>query len=90
MGIMACVSQAGGNRPVKLLGREMTGLAFIARMPPDQSCNDSERGHRVYPKWCGQSPRCDDNAGEGRAHRAADIQSNAIESNGGLQLLSGH
>jgi hypothetical protein len=57
--------------------------------PPHEDGDDAERAQRIEPERCRQPQCADDETGERRADRTADVDADAVERNRRLQILFG-
>src|SRR5260370_36289856 len=72
---------------MELLRREAPPCAFLRRVPPDEGGNNPDDAQRIDPEWRSHAPCCDDEARKCRSDRTTDIEADAVEGNGGLEML---
>ena len=86
---MSRIAYAGLQRAHKTLGWQAT-LARLWCAPPQQSSDRSKIAAGVHPEWRGDSPRDGDDPTQGRADRAADIDTHAVCGHRLRQVLPGN
>src|SRR5258708_23900064 len=72
---------------MELLRREAPPCAFLRRVPPDEGGNNPDDAQRIDPEWRSHARCCDNDARKRRSDRTTDIEADAVEGNGGLEML---
>jgi hypothetical protein len=80
--------ETGADRVAELFRRKVAALLVLWRMPPNEPRNNPKRCKRIDPERRGQAPCNNNDAGKGWTDGTTDIEANAVESDGRLQMRS--